>query len=474
MLPLRDLRISTTPDVGSVQFGFVAEGSELLMPVRLTEVDDSSRSVQVQWNGIRLDGEPVGAIVSVECSVLNSPTDSEGRDIGECPYVHGIAIPANKPDLFIGRTSIIDQIRLQLNAKISNIVLLEGNRRTGKSSILNRLTAPDVLPGWIVVNCTLQGALGSDRESGIPTGDVFRLIARRIAEALLKEGIHVSIDGRPVGKMKIDRNVISDEIKQAFVDTDPFPVLENYISSVLQRVTPRHVLLMLDEFDKIDDGIRSGVTSSSVPENLRYLFHEYENLSGIICGSPRLKHLRESYWSALFGLGYRIPVGRLSERDGELLVTKPVQGRLQFTPDACAMIIKSTAGQPFLIQSLCTDIFVLMTGERNNTVTTRVVEQATNEMLTNNEHFRGVWENHIRSKKRQLIVAICQKYQAGPDPITMSLIERRIEDFGISIRRVSDLDSDLAALRELEVLEFNGAASNSEYRMAVPTLCLIG
>ena len=87
---------------------------------------------------------------------------------------------------------------------------------------------------------------------------------------------------------------------------------------------------MLDEFDKLQEGIDAGITSPQVPENIRHLLQHQPGVCAIITGSRRLKRLREEYWSALFGLGYRVGVSALSIDDARRLVTDPVEGRLAY------------------------------------------------------------------------------------------------------------------------------------------------
>ena len=63
---------------------------------------------------------------------------------------------------------------------------------------------------------------------------------------------------------------------------------------------------MLDQFDKLQEGIDNGITSPQVPENIRYLVQTYPRFSAILTGSRSMKRLREEYSSALYGLG---PIG---------------------------------------------------------------------------------------------------------------------------------------------------------------------
>src|SRR5205823_2272168 len=108
-----------------------------------------------------------------------------------------------------------------------------------------------------------------------------------------------------------------------------------------------------DEFDKIQEGIENGITSPQLPENLRNMFHSYNLISGILCGSRNIRKLRSEYWNALFGLGKSIVVKGLDDEAARNLVTAPVKGRLVYAPLAVDLIVSECAHQPFLIQGLC-------------------------------------------------------------------------------------------------------------------------
>ena len=49
---------------------------------------------------------------------------------------------------------------------------------------------------------------------------------------------------------------------------------EVYIAAAIQAASPRRVLLMLDEFDKLQEGIDAGITSPQAPENIRHLLQK--------------------------------------------------------------------------------------------------------------------------------------------------------------------------------------------------------
>src|SRR5207247_10875309 len=113
-------------------------------------------------------------------------------------------------------------------------------------------------------------------------------------------------------------------------------------------------------------------------------------LSAIPTGSMRLKRLREEYWSALFGLGYRVSISALSEEAARKLVTEPVAGRLSYLPQARDRIVELCARQPFLIQSLCSRVFDQAATSMERTITVESVNEAAAEMVRDNEHFRSL------------------------------------------------------------------------------------
>src|SRR5262249_11477793 len=133
--------------------------------------------------------------------------------------------------------------------------------------------------------------------------------------------------------------------KSAFAD------FRDYLEILLSVIKPLklRLVLMLDEFDKVQEGINSGVTSPQVPENIRFLIQTYPEFSAILSGSRRLKRLREKYWSALFGLGINVPVTALDVQSARKIVTEPVRDKLVYSNEAIERVVHLTARQPYLL-----------------------------------------------------------------------------------------------------------------------------
>jgi type I restriction enzyme M protein len=438
--------------------------------------------VDLQWTALTLQGKDVRGTERLVFEVVQpGPSATEQADLGSSPYICASPVDPQRDDVFFGREQELGQIRRQV-ATSANVVLLEGNRRAGKTSILKHLEGRDAVPGWLGVYCSLQDAPGSEEGAGVPTVEVFRLMARELAKAVhrlgldtpLPDGTELAASRKPLGVAKACR---------AGIGTDgPFSDLAEYLDLLLALLAPLGlgILLLLDEFDKLQEGIDSGVTSPQVPENIRFLVQNHPRFSAVLTGSRRLKRLREEYWSALFGLGTRIGVSALPQAAARRLVTEPVQGRLKYSDAAVDRAIELTGAQPFLLQNLCNRIFDLVAREipgvesssalRSRSVTPEVVERAAVELVQDNEHFAALW-GYAGSHRRRFILALCRREQEARGPIRLGELGELLAVEGVPTPDEA-LDADLDHLRELELLELTGRGEYGRYRLAVPLMGL--
>ncbi len=468
-LPFRGLGVFTRPNIGEARTAYLPAGMTLNLPLRIpADAQAGPYRFSVHWRATLLDGKQTKGQMRLGVEVRNSRPAGRVREIGTSPYIVGN--PIDRKEMLFGREETLAEIGRQLRSDSrANVVLLEGNRRTGKTSILKRLQDPEVLPGWVTVNCSLQGGEGHASKHGLPTNEVFRLIARDMGLAAHAAGVRVWIpDTDPPDPAKPFRVAFVKALRRAFSGDRPFETFELFLQAVIEATRPRRVLLMLDEFDKLQEGIDDGATSPQVPENIRYLLHTYPELSAVLAGSRRIKRLREEYWSALFGFGHRIPVSALPLEDARLLVTRPVDGRLVYVPEARDRVVELCARQPFLIQSLCNRLFERAARSQRRTVTVDDVEAGAGVMTEDNEHFRTLW-GYAGSERRRFLLALCADL-GDRAPATLNLLETRLVSDGVPLHRGERLGDDLEFLRELELLELQGTRGESAYRLAIPLM----
>jgi type I restriction enzyme M protein len=397
-----------------------------------------------------------------------SPRRDRWLDYGNSPYVAGDVI--DEPGMFFGRQAVLADIQTHIGGG-TKVILLEGNRRTGKTSILRQLQRPGMrlVDRWIMVESNFQGTVGDALKNGIPTEGVFRMLVRDIGFACAKAGAPVLLPGMSsVADLNMFRFHFAKALNTYFDGIDPYEALQIYIDMVTATIAPRRLLLMLDEFDKLQVGIDNHVTSPQVPENIRNLLQTRSSVAAIITGARRLKRLREEYWSALFGFGHRIGVDPLAPSEVADLVTRPVEGRLAFSEDAIQAITQETARQPYLVQSLCARIFELAKWNKWRRIRATEVNEAASRMVHDNEHFQALWR-YAETERRRYLLWLCHRLADEPHRVNAALLTQRLEEAGVIVP-VDLVDDDLKFLIELELVVLNNTALGPQYELAIPLM----
>jgi type I restriction enzyme M protein len=479
VLPLRDIFVETLPNWGAINLPYLPENG--IFDINLT--GDTAKyehevSIIIIWRALTISGQSVQGEIELAIRVKspNSQKTTLSVELGGSPYVTGDPLgPEHGQSVFYGREEIIGRISRQIETH-GNVVLLEGNRRAGKTSILKHLEGKLVIPGWLAVYASLQGAKGASQVVGVPTAEVFREIAHSIAAALIKLGLDVPLPNGKIHLKGMPPVGVARACREGISLDSPFADFREYLQIVLSLLEPLELglVLMLDEFDKLQEGIDNGVTSPQVPENIRFLIQTYPKFSAILTGSRRLKRLREEYWSALYGLGTSIPVTALDMHSARQVVTEPVRDQLAFSNEAVERVLEITARQPYLMQCLCNRIFDYAVQSKNRSITVSVVNDAAQLLVRDNEHFASLWDYaslgpETGRHRRQQILLICARGFKQSFQIRFGTMLEQLAQLGIHVED-SLLDIDLSYLRELELIDFAGEIGEGEYRLAIPLM----
>lgn len=479
VLPLLNVRVETQPDWGLVELPYLAERGAFAINLRGdVPKQGGDLSLRLLWRARVLSGQDVDGEIELVTRVAE-PKPADGAspvELGGSPYVTGSPLePQHGHSVFYGRDELIRKISRQI-ATHGNVVLLEGNRRAGKTSILKHLEGRSAIPGWLAVYASLQGAEGATQAVGVPTAEVFREIARSIATALTKLDIDVPLpNGQTLvaGKPALG---VARACREGIDGKSPFTDFREYLELVLTLLEPLglSLVLMLDEFDKLQEGIDNGVTSPQVPENIRFLIQTYPKFSAILTGSRRLKRLREEYWSALYGLGTSIPVTALDPESARKVVIEPVRDQLAFSQEAIERVIEVTARHPYLMQCLCNRVFDYAVQTKSRSITASVVNDAAHGLVRDNEHFASLWDYaalgpETGRHRRQLILLLCALSFKQKTHISFGTLHEQLAQVGVDVADEL-LDADLSYLRELELIEFSGEIGDGEYRLAIPLM----
>jgi type I restriction enzyme M protein len=478
-LPLRDFSITTSPDWGRGKTPYLPEHGSFSLNLRGDVPKQGDRlSLQLSWSARNLADHSVAAEIELAIQIAKPELTPAtlSTDLGGSPYVTGSPLePQHGHDVFFGREDVIGQISRQI-ATHGNVVLLEGNRRAGKTSILKHLEGRTAIPGWLAVYSSLQGAEGAANVVGIPTPDVFREIARSIATALTKLNIDVPLPNGHVITAGNQAIGVARACRDGIGSETPFADFREYLELVLSvlKALGLGLVLMLDEFDKLQEGIDNGVTSPQVPENIRFLIQTYPKFSAILTGSRRLKRLREEYWSALYGLGTSIQVTALDTPSARSVVTEPVRDKLTYSNEAVERIVDLTARQPYLLQCLCNRVFDYAVQTKSRSITLGVVNEVANGLVRDNEHFASLWDYagvgpKTGRRRRQLILLLCALSFKQGTHLSFGALHEQLTQAGADVDDQA-LDTDLIYLRELELIDLAGELGDGRYRLAIPLM----
>lgn len=243
------------------------------------------------------------------------------RPLRPNPYVVGR--PLLDTDLFYGREQLFGRLATSLEgAAQDNVVILIGQRRMGKTSILRRLHRhlPKI---YVPVLVDLQGLLGE----GEPA--FFREVTGQVVDELEERGVQVA------------------EPEPSDFETDPGIFFRRrFLPRVRGALQGRRLLLVFDEFEVLEERIQSGALTPQVLPYLRSLMQHEKGVSFLLAGTHRLDDLTADYWGVLFNLAVYLEVGHLTEHDVEALLAEPTSGSFEIDFLAQEKVIGRRADTP--------------------------------------------------------------------------------------------------------------------------------
>jgi hypothetical protein len=363
------------------------------------------------------------------------------------PYATGRPLGPGSP-VFFGRDDLFDFVRENLGGLgQENILVLVGQRRMGKTSLLRQLPAhlgEDYLPVF------LDGqALGL--EGGL-AGLLYDL-ALEVVEALAEQGI----DGEPP---------TLDDLAER--PTHGFE--KRFLPQVVQALDGRVLLLLFDEFEELEMRVRGGELPSSIFSYLRHLMQHSQDLAFLFAGTHRLEDLTADYWSILFNIALYQRVGTLDAGAARRLIIEPVQGcGLIYDDLAIEKMLRVTGGHPYFLQLLCHALVNLHNRERRNYLTIEDVNRTLSEIVGLGEaHLAFLW-GESTTQEQAVLLALARLLSAG-EPGTQGAIAGLLEEFGLRVSRAGIADAISQMVRR-EILQ-RAERGSDRYEFAVDLMRL--
>jgi hypothetical protein len=252
------------------------------------------------------------------------------------PYVIGVPLTAQQ-ELFVGRAEISTRIEQLLLDRRRPPLLLYGQRRMGKTSLLNnlgRLLPSTIIPFFV----DLQGP--ASHASDHP-GFLYN-IARAMLDSAEKQ-----------------RNMVLPPLPRETLASDPFTRFDEWLDEVEEKLGKNTALLILDEFEVLDRALTEGrFKEAAVLGMLRHLIQHRPRFKVLLAGSHTLDELKR--WAGYLINVHVVHISYLNQDEARQLIERPVKDfALRYESKASQRVLDLTRGHPLLVQLVCAEIVAL-------------------------------------------------------------------------------------------------------------------
>ena len=355
-------------------------------------------------------------------------------------------------DLFFGRAEERQRLWEKLGSWSPTSVLLSGQKRIGKTSMLNRIEQDankDRFAEWHTVYITLETWANSYTD--LVTWFVFQL-----RDALNRE------------RDKPDSYVARSGYDET--QLNPEADIATALQKVAQMLAPRRTLVLIDEFQYVA-GLEEQKTQGFLAA-LRQLVRESRVALFVLAASDLLpRHKRLEFIRPLHVELAHVPLGTLDLASAQDLVRKPVlASSLTYEDKVVRKLLRLTNGHPYYINLLCHDMFEQVEPvlrERGWYVLTQNdLDVALRKLLTQDN---GIFDHLYEAvpNSRLVLTELARLAPKPDDHVQLDLLLQRLNSFGIGREIAADIDD----LHQLHVIEADASRTSREapsYRICLP------
>lgn len=268
------------------------------------------------------------------------------------PYIVGN--PIQSASMFYGRNEDFLYIRDKLSQETKGlIVTLAGERRSGKTSILFQI---------------MNGRLG---EEFVP----FFIDMQAMAA--------VESDAQFLARMdQAMRPQIDPAIPIRDYQSQHWQQFESLIADIKASKPGCKLIFLLDEYELIENKIEKHLISEELITFLANLM-ENHGVYFLFTGSNKLEERTTNYWKVLFSKSQYRKITFLKHNDCLDLISKPLEGYVNYSEEQLDKIWRLAAGQPFYTQIFCQNMVDRLQIEKRNDVLEEDIDAVISDIVDN-------------------------------------------------------------------------------------------
>ena len=362
------------------------------------------------------------------------------------PYVTGT--PLRSGEMFVGRQDIFEFVQEHLlGAYQNNVIVLHGQRRTGKTSILYRLQEM-LAETHVAILVDMQG------KAARGMADFLYDLSDDISYTLENHGIAVELPARA-----------------KYETTPEFTFRSRFLRSVvgcLDQPTETHeaggdsrnVLLMFDEFEELQKRVEDGRLEPEIFPFLRNLMQHEPRIDFVFSGTHKLEELGAEYWSILFNIAAYKRITFLDPNEVRRLATEPVADfGMEYDALAMERIIQVTAGHPYFTQVVCHEMVAYHNETERSYMTVTDVDQVLERIIERGEaHFKYIWAGSTAGE-HHVMLALADLLPDADASATPTQMAEELERKGSELQK-EGLSRALNALLTKDILTRHAPQSN--------------
>jgi outer membrane protein assembly factor BamB len=369
------------------------------------------------------------------------------QEFKHIPNPYSTGTPTRDKNMFYGRANDIAFLKDNLTrTEAKSVIVLYGQRRSGKTTLLRHLVNTSVLGEHIPVLIDMQ-----EEEYKITVSKFLYHVAHYIYQALRKKDMQLL---RP---------------EKAEFTSDPTFAFNLFLDEVEAHLSGQKIVLLLDEFEVLETQVEKKQLEAEIFPYLRSLMQHRQSLNFVLSGTHEMGQLLRGYWSVFFNIAHHHRLSRLAPQDTEDLITRPVAGSLEYEAHAIQKIRMLTGDQPYLIHLVCRSLIDLCNSRHKAYATIHDVNTVQQDVMqTGQFHFDWIWDQ-ITVEEQMALSAIAEGRKEEGRLISFSEIEDLYRQHHLPLKR-GVLLAAIKRLSDLDVVEDDGtqmAPERKRYRISV-------